>query len=125
MNKIIPIDFYNTDFLFVIGTKDELKASLEKYIGKENAKEAYTIMTKNTNTVLGRFASLSNKQAVLWMLGNFDKGALAQGIFHITCNVMEKTGISLCDKSNDAYAYLMGFITNEVEDILPKKGGKE
>lgn len=119
MNKIIPIDIYNTDMLLVVGTEGELKLSLEKYLGKDDAKEAYAVMAEDISDIsLGRSAVLSSGQVVLWMPDDSDKGTLAHEIFHIACYIMKKIGISLCNESNEAYAYLIGFITNKVNDVL-------
>ncbi len=119
MEKIIPIDIYNTDMLFVVGTEDELRVSLEKHLGIDDAKEAYAVMAEDISDIsLGRSALLSSGQTVLWMPNDSDKGTLAHEIFHIACYIMEKVGISLCHESNEVYAYLIGFITNKVNDVL-------
>lgn len=119
MEKIIPIDIYNTDMLFVIGTKDELKQSLNKYLEKEDVDDAYNVMAADIDDItMGRSAYLNSGQVVLWISNTKDKGTLAHEIFHVVCYIMEKVGISLCHESDEAYAYLIGFITNKVNDAL-------
>lgn len=125
MNRIIPIDIYNTDMLLVVGTEEELRESLEEYLEKEDAKDAYNVMAEDISDIsLGRSASLSGGQVVLWIPNKDDKGTLAHEIFHVVCYVMENVGISLCHESNEAYGYLIGYITNKVnEAVSPSSGG--
>lgn len=119
MNKVISIDVYNTDMLLVIGTQEELKLALEEHLGKEEAEESYNVMAEDiSNISLGRSAFLDSGQVVLWMPNSKDKATLAHEIFHIVCYIMEKVGISLRYESEEAYAYLIGFITDKVNDAL-------
>lgn len=119
MNKVIPIDIYNIDMLFVVGAKEELKSSLEEHLSNDDVNEAYSVMVNDIDEVtLGRSALLSSGQVALWISDANDKGTLAHEIFHIVCYIMEKVGICLCHESDEAYAYLIGFITNKVNDAL-------
>ena len=119
MNKIIPIDIYNTDLLFVIGTTDELKSSLEYHLDKDQAEEVYAVMAEDISGIsLGSSALTGSGQVVLWLPNPKDKATLAHEIFHIACFIMEKVGIRLCHDSDEAYAYLIGYITKKVDDIL-------
>lgn len=70
------------------------------------------------DNTLGRSAILNSGQIVLWIQNTDDKGTIAHEIFHIAYYIMERVGISLCHESDEAYAYLIGYITNKVEDIL-------
>lgn len=47
-----------------------------------------------------------------------ETATLAHEIFHIACYIMEKAGISLCHESDEAYAYLIGYITKKVNECL-------
>lgn len=119
MNKVIPIDIYNIDMLFVVGEKEELKSSLEEHLSNDDANKAYNEMWKDIDEgSIGRSALLSSGQVALWVSDANDKGTLAHEIFHCVCFIMEKVGICLCHESDEAYAYLIGFITNKVNDAL-------
>ena len=123
IEKIIPIDIYNIDMLFVVGTKEDLKSSLEKHLDKDDAEDAYNVMAADIDEAitLGRSAYLNSGQTALWIFNTEDKGTLAHEIFHVVCYIMEKVGIILCHESDEAYAYLIGYITKKVYDILKDK----
>ena len=122
MNKIIPIDIYNTDLIFITGTKDDLKAALEYYLGNKNSKEVYTVMTENISNInSGKSTFLNSREIVLWIPNPKDKATLAHEIFHTVYYIMEKVGISLCHESDEAYAYLIGYITNKVTELCETK----
>ena len=124
IEKVIPIEIYNIDVLFVVGTKDELKISLEKHLEKEDADDAYNVMVGDIEDfTLGRSAYLNSGQTALWLPNAEDKGTLAHEIFHIACYIMEKVGICLCHESDEAYAYLIGYITNKVNEVLNPSSG--
>lgn len=119
MNKIIPIEIYNTDMLLVIGSKEELKSALEEHLDKEEAEETYNVMSDDMDDIsLGKSVLLNNGTTVLWLLSNEDKGTMAHEIFHIAYFIMEKVGIGLCHKSDEAYTYLIGYITSKIEEEL-------
>lgn len=119
IEKVISIDIYNIDILFVVSSKEELKQVIRKHLDKKEAEDAYNVMIRNIgDNTLGRSASLNSGQIVLWVKNADDKGTIAHEIFHIACYIMERSGISLCHESDEAYAYLIGYITNKVNDIL-------
>lgn len=119
IEKVISIDIYNIDILFVVSSKQELEQALKKHLDKEEAEDSYNVMIRDIgDNTLGRSASLNSGQIVLWVKNANDKGTIAHEIFHIACYIMERSGISLCHESDEAYAYLIGYITNKVNDIL-------
>lgn len=119
IEKVISIGIYNIDILFVVSSKQELEQALKKHLDKEEAEDAYNVMIKDIgDNTLGRSASLNSGQIVLYVKNADDKGTIAHEIFHIACYIMERAGISLCHESDEAYAYLIGYITNKVNDIL-------
>ena len=38
--------------------------------------------------------------------------------FHVTCTVLEDAGLKLCGKSEEAYAYLIGWVAAEIKKAL-------
>lgn len=119
IEKVISIDIYNIDVLFCCGSKEELEQALKKHLDKEDAKDAYTVMVRDIrDNTLGRSAILNSGQTALWIQDINDKGTIVHEIFHVVCYIMERSGISLCHESDEAYAYLIGYITNKVIDIL-------
>lgn len=119
MNKIIPIDIYNTDLLLVVGSTEELKASLGEHLDAENADAAYKMMAEDIKeNTTGRTTLLGGGQVVLWLSNASREGVTAHEIFHAVCFIMEKVGIGFSDESEEAFAYLIGYVTDKVNDAL-------
>lgn len=41
-------------------------------------------------------------------------GTIAHEAFHLTCEILHKSGVKLTDDSEEAFAYLLGFITHGI-----------
>lgn len=119
MYDIIPIDIYDTDLLLVVGDMAELNVSLEDNLGKEKGEAAYNMMAEDIDeSTTGRTALLSGGQVVLWLPDASHRGAMAHEIFHAVCFVMRKAGIGFSDESEEAFAYLTGYLTDKVNEAL-------
>lgn len=118
MYKIIPIDIYNFNLFFIVGDTKELKNSLDSHF-EEKAEAVYNLMTKGmTETLTGSTALIDNGQVILWLPDASRKGTVAHEIFHAVCFIMEKVGIGFSNESDEAYAYLIGYLTDKVNEIL-------
>lgn len=121
MNKVIPIDIYNTDMLLVIGSADELHKSLKKYFGEEDGETVYEFMKKDLGeTTCGR--SCRHRGAyVMYMPHGDNRATIAHEVFHVTAYIMEAVGMSLCQSNEEAYAYLIGYLTKKIDEAITKK----
>lgn len=121
MNAIIPISIYNTDLMVHFGDYDNLKKCLISAFGLEAALSILNGMNINDN-MLGRTVLLSTGNIILWMPNipktNKERGTLAHEIFHAACELMNKIDVSLCSDNEEVCAYLIGYITSKVEDLL-------
>ena len=118
LNKIIPVDIYNTDLLLVIGTTEDLENALKEHFGEEEGEKGYALMAEDISDIsLGRSALLECGAVALWMPDASDKATMAHEIFHIATYIMEKVGIRLSHDSDEAYAYLIGYITRKINEI--------
>lgn len=119
MNKIIPIDIYSTDCLVVFGNKEELEAELYKLCGVGD----WVVHTDDIDEqCCGKAIRLSSGQIVLWMPQKphdaKDYGVLAHYIFHCASFLMERIGVSPSSESEEAYAYLIQYLTKEITSFL-------
>lgn len=120
MNKLIPIDVFYRDILIVFGNEKELRKSLSKYHSKEEVDRLVDEVdfSNKGNVVYDSY----NKAFFLWMpekpKTSKDLGFLIHEVFHATCAVMSAIGIKLSDDSEEAYAYLIGFLTEKILDKL-------
>lgn len=121
MNKIIPIDIYNTDIMVHFGNYDSLKEELTARFGLEDALSILEGMNVNEN-MLGRTVLLSAGNIILWMPSipktNKEKGTLAHEIYHAACEIMNKIDVPPCPDNEEAYAYLIGYITSKIEELI-------
>lgn len=120
MNKIISIDIYDRDVMVHFGEKKYLKAKLSKIYGNEQASE---IVSTISGKEKGKSLLLPGGQMVLYM-PDFPKdikgiSILAHEIFHITNFTLEEAGINLTSDSDEAYSYLIEFLTKKILSMLP------
>lgn len=120
-NTLIPIDLYDTDILLVSGGSQRLLDTLHNSLKIEEYEQA----TKDIDlekTEVGKTILLQGGQVVMWMPGigltSKDKGTLAHEIFHAAELIMQKVGITLCNESSEAFAYLIGYITYKVDEFI-------
>lgn len=52
---------------------------------------------------------------------NADMNTICHEAFHITCNVLHDAGMKLCNKSEEGFAYLIGWISGEIDKELKRK----
>lgn len=112
MNFIVPLVVYPFDIMFSFGETDEqLKKSLKKYNCEWSDKMEYGGM--------GIFY-INDKNQSLIRVYNIPKicedyGTLQHEIFHAVTYILDRVGMKLKLRTSDeAYAYLIGYITKEV-----------
>lgn len=118
MNAIIPIDIYNHDLMVHFGSKKSLVDSLSKYVSKKAAEAS----VKGIEGVTCGHMEFSDRLGVyyIWMPNvpndNSSWATLQHEIFHFVVALMKKVGIPLSDDTEEAYAYLIGYVTKSVVD---------
>lgn len=120
MNKIISIDIYGRDVMVHFGEKKHLKARLSKIFGCEKSSEIVSMISGEEK---GKSFLLPGGQMILYM-PNLPKdinglSILAHEIFHIANFTLEKAGINLTSDSDEAYSYLIEFLTKKILAMLP------
>jgi hypothetical protein len=120
MNKIISIDIYDRDVMVHFGEKKHLKAKLSKIFGCEKSSEIGSMISGEEK---GKSFLLPGGQMILYMpnLPKDIKGLsiLAHEIFHIANFTLEKAGINLTSDNDEAYSYLIEFLTKKILAMLP------
>lgn len=116
INFIIPLVVYPFEIMVSIGQSDEeLKTSLGKFNCDWDDK-----MSCVGN---GRFYMNGENQTLLRLLDypetNFELGTLQHEIFHCVTHILDRVGMKfILSKSDEAYSYLIGYITTEVYSKL-------
>ena len=114
---IIPLQIYPFDIMVSIDEKDEvLRNRLIKYGSSiEDCEELMNL----SDTVRGRAVMLPSNQTVI-RLKMFPKkydmmSVIAHEVFHATTFILHRIGMKLeLFVSDEAYAYLLGYITTEI-----------
>lgn len=121
MIKTIPIDLYNTFLILVVGDQHELKQGLEDH---NKSEQEYEELAKDiTPYSTGKTALLSGGDVVIWVRKSFDIKTIVHEIFHAVYFVMDKVGIMLTNCSDEAFAYLAGYIGEKVFDAINSEKG--
>ena len=111
LNAVIPLVLYPFDLMVSCGqTDDQLKASLKKY--------GIEWQDRLILDCPAHYVRLARNQPVIrtanYPITVTDYGILQHEIFHATDQILRYIGINLTDDSDEAYAYLIEYITREV-----------
>ena len=122
MNKIIPLHIYPFDVMVSIDETDsKLKKKLKSYgisgLGRDSS------WKYPNSTATGRTIMFPSNQTLIRLRSvpktPFEFGVLAHEIFHAVTFIMHKIGMKLkIMQSDEAYAYLIGYLTKEIMIIL-------
>lgn len=109
---------YPFDLMISIGESDaKLKKTLSD-IGIENEDEMWTF----SETTKGRFCLFATNQGLIRIkstpVTNEDYANLQHEIFHYTMHVFDRIGMKWTPKSDEAYAYLIGYLVKEIYSKL-------
>jgi hypothetical protein len=115
-NFIIPLVIYPFDIMVSFGETDEQILKRWSHYNLSEIDKNGLIMS---DTVIGRFHMMECNASVIRFKHMpetcFDYGILAHEIFHAVTHIMNKVGLKFKIFSNDeAYAYLMGYVTTEI-----------
>lgn len=121
LNHIIELVVYPYDVMVSFGqTDEELKEVLSTY--KLDEHDIDKAMFGSNETVQGRAVAFSNNASLIrlrhYPVTSKDYGNLAHEIFHCATFVMERVGIKFdLNVSDEAYAYLVGYLTKEIYEL--------
>jgi hypothetical protein len=112
--KVIPIDVYGHDIVVSIGQSDEdLYEEIKENISKKkfdkkmtNQKSIATTFKLKTGCILIRFKDDID-----------NPGIVAHEAFHAIVYLFEKIGIEYAYQSEEAYAYTLEYLTNQILKI--------
>ncbi len=119
MNFIIPLVIYPFDIMFSVGESDKrLKNTLKKTLHKDAFEIAYNddfLLGFNPNTKeAGQTLFIKGHQQTVIRLGKKPShGIVAHEIFHAVMLLMNFLKMPLSLENDEAYAYLIGYITEQ------------
>lgn len=116
MHHIVSIDLYQQDLLVCFGDKLELHDALAPLIGEG---EACKVCSDIPRSSVGR-TMVDEERGVyfLWLpqvpSTAAQLGVLAHEIGHAAIGIMQKIGASLSPESEEAYTYLIQYLTERI-----------
>lgn len=121
-NFIIPLVVYPFDVMVSLGETDvEVVNRLNKF-GIDTSDNSMWNFEENG---IGRCIIFPTNQLLLrlahYPISNEDFGTLQHEIFHAVHFLMRKLRMKLNMKNDEAYAYLIGYLTTEIYEKIHKK----
>jgi hypothetical protein len=112
--KVIPLEVYGHDVVVSIGQTDEdLYEQIKENISKKDFKKH---MAKQT--AIATTHKLRTGGILIRFSDNIDNpGIVAHEAFHAIVFLFKKIGISFCYESEEAYAYTLEYLTNQILNI--------
>ena len=115
---VINIPLYKRDLLVVFGDKDYLVNQMSEAYNI-SLQSAYSITEDIDDYSTGRYYFNREKGSrFLWMPKVPEKpqeyATLGHEIFHAAFGIMDEIGASPSEDSEEAYAYLIGYLTKEI-----------
>jgi len=119
-NQIINVDVYNQDVMVHFGSLESLTEVLKKYMEKSVIDN---VIKEFEKTTLGHSLYEESKGVFIVYMPEIPRdplswGTLSHELSHVTNGIMEKAGISFSHSSEEAYTYLLGFLTRKVMDNI-------
>lgn len=120
-NFIIPLVIYPFDVMVSLGeTNEQMDKQLDKY---KLSSEDLELAALNHDTTQGRAVMFQGNQSLIRLrkipVTNADYGNLQHEIFHCVTFIMFRIGMPLeINKSDEGYAYLVGYLTKEIYSKL-------
>lgn len=112
--KVIPLEIYGHDVVVSIGQTDkDLYEQIKENISKKDFKKH---MAKQT--AIATTHKLRTGGILIRFSDNIDNpGIVAHEAFHAIVFLFKKIGISFCYESEEAYAYALEHLTNQILNI--------
>lgn len=110
-NFIIPLVVYPFDIMVSIGeTDDQLKTSFGKYVDNFDFGNYFDIPNRKANCLMfeGGQTIIRFKE---WQYT--EMSTVSHEIFHAVTFIMNRIGMPLDEKNDEAWAYLIGYVTQE------------
>ena len=120
LNKVFPIDIpiYNIDLIIMVGDDiPALKKQLEELV-KEDLRYKLDELWNQHDISLKGYYTYNDPLKVIYISDMEDYhefiSVLSHEILHAVFNIAKYVGLKYSDKSEEAYTYLVGYITREI-----------
>lgn len=118
---IVDVEIYKRSVVFSIcQTPKQIKEELSKHPVDDLDGLLSAIHPNKAGTYYAITASHEGDIYVFFNETGLNHGTIAHEIFHATCRIASTVGLPLSRKSEEAYAYLLGYITKEFYQKMQK-----
>jgi hypothetical protein len=112
--KVIPLDIYGHDIVVSIGQTDE---DLYEIIKDDVSKKDFDKHMINQKAIATTHKLRNGGIIIRFKDDIYNEGIVAHEAFHAIVFLFKKIGIDFCYESEEAYAYLLEYLTNEILKI--------
>lgn len=126
--KSLHIELYNTwVYISIAQTHEDAKKCAKKYAKMPNAQfeESFGHWKDNSGVIATVAHSQNGASLTRFKNPVIDHNTVAHECFHIAVALMEAKGIPLTDSSEEAWAYLMGFLVGKVTEMFKELEKKQ
>ena len=117
---IIPVDVYMRDVGVIVSTWEQAIHSISDQL-EEDEKE-YLLRSTPEADDRGRYFMTNSGFSVVWIRQGQSPQAtystIVHEVVHASVAILKRIGISLCSKSEEAYTYLIEYLTFEASSKL-------
>lgn len=119
MTEIIRVDIYNRDVLVHCGNPKPLRKYLSKFLSQDAVRE---VCDSLRNCKLGQTLQIKDSGILVYLPKEPTDakliGVMIHELFHATYFILQKAGIDCNDSADEAYAYLLQFLTEKAISSL-------
>lgn len=116
MFKVISLEIYCRDVVVSIGqTNKQLYKELKHKMSKSEFD--YFFSDWDESIVNGRTLFHDSGFTIIRLKDLSEDGIIAHECFHAVCFIFDKIGIKLTKESDEAYAYLLQFLVNQIKKM--------
>ena len=117
---LIPLDIYMRDVAIIISSWGDAIKAISDQMKKGERKEL--MRSEPLPSERGRYFTLISGLSVIWIRKGLSPTAtnstLIHEIVHASIGILKSIGVSLCSKSEEAYAYLIEYLVLEAQSKL-------
>lgn len=117
-HKLIPIPLYRQDLLVVIGTREELKQSLAELLDDKEFERTWREVKEPSKEPADGTTYKLESGSNLIHITNQTLEIMTHELYHATQNILNGIGVRPSPDSEEAYAYLIGYLMSQCEELI-------
>lgn len=117
-HKLIYVAPYRQDLLVVVGTRSDLKAVLREVLEATEFRQAWAEVKKPSRERADGTTYKLESNANLIHIQNPTLEVLTHELYHATHNILNGIGVRPSPDSEEAYAYLIGYLMSQCEELI-------